>query len=104
MDAQREINAVRQGYLFDEREQPGRLAPEIGVAGGEAEDRGRESVVDRMVVVSGQADLLEIVHALNPAGRLTRRLYRGQQQCYEHGDDCYHDQQLDQCKTVRPET
>jgi hypothetical protein len=37
--------------------------------------------------VQRQADLLLIVAALHPAGRLPRRLYRRQQQRHKHADD-----------------
>ena len=45
-----------------------------------------------------QADLLEVVGALRPAGRLTRRLNRREQQGDQHGDDGDDDQKLDQSK------
>ena len=52
------------------------------------------------VVGEGQADLLEVVGALGPAGRLTRRLHRGQQQRDQDRDDGDDDQQLDQRETA----
>ena len=45
-----------------------------------------------------QADLLEVVHALVPPGRLACRLDRRQQQRHEDADDRDDDQQLDQGK------
>ena len=49
-----------------------------------------------LVVVQGQADLLQVVRALGAAGRLAGRLHGGQQQGDQDGDDGDHDQQLDQ--------
>ncbi len=53
-----------------------------------------------MVVVQGQAELLEVVRALRPPRGLAGRLDRGQQQRDENGDDCDDDEQLDQGKTL----
>ena len=62
-----------------------------------AQDAGRrEGPGDALVVVQRQADLLEVVRALDPAGRLAGRLDGGQQQGDQHGDDGDDDQQLDQ--------
>src|SRR5437867_1778529 len=47
-------------------------------------------------VVDAQADLLEVVAALDPPGRLATLLYGGQQQRHEDADDGDHDEQLDQ--------
>ena len=49
-----------------------------------------------MVVVEGQADLLEVVGALDPPRRLARRLHGRQEQRDQHRDDGDDDQQLDQ--------
>ena len=49
-----------------------------------------------MVVVDGQPELLEVVLAGGPGGRLADLLHRGQQQPDEHGDDGDDDQQFDQ--------
>ena len=49
-----------------------------------------------VVVVDGQADLLEVVRALHPVGGLADLLDRGQQQADQDGDDGDHHQQLDQ--------
>ena len=43
-----------------------------------------------------QADLLEVVRALGPTGRLAGRLDGGQEQGDQDGDDGDHHQQLDQ--------
>lgn len=51
-----------------------------------------------MVVVKSNAKLLEVVPALNPPGRFTSRLNRGQKQSDQDGDDRDHNQQLNQGK------
>ena len=60
-------------------------------------DLGRE---DRLVVLDRDAELDEVVDALDAAGGLACRLHRRQQQGNENGDDRDHDQQLDQRKSV----
>ena len=57
--------------------------------------------VGALVVGEGQAELLQVVGALNPAGGLARRLHGGQQQRDQHGDDGDDHQQLDQRETSR---
>ena len=52
-----------------------------------------------MVVVQGQADLLQVVDALGAAGGLARRLHGGQEQADQDGDDGDHHQQFDQRET-----
>ena len=47
-----------------------------------------------VIVVHRQADLLEVVDALGPAGRLAGRLHGRQEQGDQHGDDGDHHQQL----------
>lgn len=47
-----------------------------------------------MVVMHGQAELLQVVFALGPSGGLARLLDRWQQQCDQHGDNGNHHQQL----------
>ena len=49
-----------------------------------------------MVVVQGDADLLQVVRALGAAGRLAGGLDGGQEQGDQHGDDGDDDQKLDQ--------
>ena len=46
--------------------------------------------------MQGEADLLEVVDALRPAGGLAGRLHGGQQQGDEDRNDGDHDQELDQ--------
>ena len=45
-----------------------------------------------------QAELLEVVGALRPAGRLASRLDRGKQQRDQHRDDGDDDQEFNQCE------
>ena len=53
-----------------------------------------------VVVVDRQADLLEVVGALDAAGRLAGRLHGRQEQGDQHGDDRDDHQQLDQRETT----
>jgi hypothetical protein len=46
--------------------------------------------------VQGQRDLVHVVFALGPSGRLTGRLHRGQQQSDQDRDNRDHDQELNQ--------
>ena len=64
--------------------------------GGEVEAPGREPAVGAVVVVEGQADLLQVVLAAQPGGGLADLLHGGQEQADEHRDDGDHHQQLDQ--------
>ena len=56
----------------------------------------RERAVGTLVVVDGQADLPQVVHALGAGGGLAHLLDGGQEQADEDGDDGDHHQQLDQ--------
>ena len=53
---------------------------------------GRQAAHRAVVVVHGDADLLEVVDALGPPRGLARRLDRRQQQRDQHGDDGDDDQ------------
>ena len=57
---------------------------------------GREAADGVVVVVHGQADLLQVVDALRPAGGLPRRLDRREQEGDQDRDDGDDDEQLDQ--------
>ena len=52
-----------------------------------------------LVVVHRQADLLEVIGALNAAARLARRLHGRQEQGDQDRDDGDDHQQLDQCES-----
>ena len=58
-----------------------------------------EALVGRVVVVDGQADLLEVVLALQPGRGLADLLDGGEQQPDQDRDDGDHDEQLDQGET-----
>jgi hypothetical protein len=64
------------------------------------DSRGRKNLEDVVIVMDGQAKLLQIVLALHSSGRLSRRLYGRQQQRYENSNDRNDDQQLDQTKSM----
>src|SRR5262245_41350198 len=49
-----------------------------------------------VIIVGGQADLLEVVGALHPVGSLADLLYRRQQEADQDGDDGDDHQHLDQ--------
>jgi hypothetical protein len=61
-----------------------------------------ETHVRVVVILQGEAQLLEIVVALRAAGSFARGLNGGQQQRYEYADDGDHHQQLHQRKTKPP--
>jgi hypothetical protein len=52
-----------------------------------------------VMVLPGQADLLELIRALSASSRFARRLNGRQQQRDQNADDRNHDQQLDQSET-----
>ena len=108
------VQLVVQRHLVDLAQQRGRPVQRPGVEVqpwgpvGVAPDveapvvhQGREGAQLGHVVVHGQAQLLEIVLALGPPGRLAGRLHGRQQKCDENGDDGDDDQQLDQCEASR---
>src|SRR5262249_24646004 len=69
-----------------------------------AQGAGREAPVTALVVVKGEADLLEIVHALSPPGCLPCRLDRREEECDEGPDDGDDDQELDEGEAARTTT
>ena len=70
--------------------------PECSGRGGAGREARREVAVGGVVVVEAEADLLEVVQALRPGGRLADLLDGGQQEPDEDRDDRDHHQQLDQ--------
>src|SRR5262249_53109810 len=56
----------------------------------------RELVVRAVVVLGGEAELLEVVLAAHAVGGLADLLHRGQKQADQDRDDGNHHQQLDQ--------
>ena len=88
---------VEGGHLHDAGRHPtSRRAGRRPVFQGESR---REHPVGVMVIVQGDAQLLQIVSALGAASRFPGRLHSGQQQRDQDGDDRNHDQQLDQSKS-----
>src|SRR5207249_960327 len=86
---------VIEVLLFDERQQKlqrhadALLAVAVAVGGGTrkwAADGG-QLPVGVVTVVGGQAELLEVVGALDAGGGLAHLLHRRQQQADQHGDD-----------------
>src|SRR5262249_32890401 len=67
-----------------------------GGKGLAADPGGGEGAVAVVVVVDGQADLLEVVGALQACGGLADLLHRGEQQADEDRDDGDDHQQLGQ--------
>ncbi len=94
------MNAV-QPRLVEEDGAGSARAEGVGNRAGEVRRlaAGREGAVGTLVVVQGQADLLQVVDALRAAGRLRGRLDGGEQQGDQDGDDRDHHQQLDQGET-----
>ena len=68
-----------------------------GVTGAFAE---RQDEVDVVVVVQGEADLLEVIDALRSAGGLAGGLHGRQEQRDEHANDCDDHEQLDERKSA----
>ncbi len=60
----------------------------------------REDAVSRVVIVRGQAELLDVVDALRASCRFAGRLHGGQQQGDQHANDRNHDQKFDQRETT----
>ena len=59
-----------------------------------------QAVVCADVVVESEADLLEVVGALDAPGRFSRRLDGRQEQRDQHGDDGDDDEELDQSERI----
>jgi hypothetical protein len=59
-----------------------------------------EGVILIVIILCGQADLLEIVRTLDTPGGLACCLHGGQKQGDQHGDDRDHHQELDQCEAA----
>jgi hypothetical protein len=84
----------------------GRLIPIVGKLTASAQvdynaiDVARQPSGDIVIVMKGNAELLEIIAALGSPGRFPRRLHRGQQQRHEDADDGNYDQQFDKCKST----
>src|SRR5262249_12960862 len=80
--------------LLDVRQDVGR--PAVDPVRVRVVQRGREPTLGVVETVQGQAELLEVVAALQACGRLADLLDGGQEQADEDGYDRYHHQKLDQ--------
>src|SRR5262249_49584898 len=99
----RGLHLLPDRALLDVGQQEGEQADVLeGGAGGPGRVRVGAQIPRRqllevvVVVVGGQADLLEVVLALHPRRRVADLLDRGQEQADEEGNDGNHHQQLDQ--------
>jgi len=77
----------------------------VVVAGGVVgavgiEGAGREAAVRGVIVVGGQAGLLEVVLAFHSVGGFAHLLHRGEQQPNEDADDGNDDEQFDEGETA----
>ena len=98
---QNEIARVVKRRLFQVRKQealrtPGSPKRLLSVRGSIDLDLHRQHIGGRNVVVHGQPDLLHVVGALGPPGRLASRLDRRQQERDQYRDDGDDNQQFDQ--------
>ena len=74
------------------------LARQRAGIGGRRPHRCREEAARVVEVMQGEADLLQVVFALDAIGGLAHLLHGRQQQADEHGNDGNHHQQFDQSK------
>src|SRR5262249_33854757 len=98
-----QVHGVVDGGLLQVRRQVRQHAPgeEVRrrrrVGGVEVRHRARrQDAVDALVVVQGEAELLQVIGAAHACGGLAHLLHGGEQEADEDGDDRYHHQQLDQ--------
>ena len=97
-----------QRLLFNEGQDvvdpSARLTPVVSAVGvtrpAESPAAAWKSLGGTFVAQASEGKLLEVVGTLESPRRLAGRLHRRQQQRDKNADDCYHDQQLDQRKTV----
>src|SRR5262249_13856602 len=81
---------------------PSPARPGVCSVGPEVRDiAGREGAMRALVDVECEAELLEVVHALSPAGRLAGHLDGGQAQGDHEGDDAGEHEELDQRERTR---
>ncbi len=98
---EREVDGVVAGRLLQHREHLREAAVDQPEPGHPAADApGREGVMHIVVIVHGQGDLLEVVHALDPPRRLAGALDGGEQQRDQDRDDRDHHEQFDQREPV----
>jgi hypothetical protein len=87
-----------QVLLLDERQQAQQDAALVVAIFRHQRGRGqgRQVLVGVVVVVGGQAELLEVIGALRSRRGLAHLLHGGQEQRDQDGDDRDHHQQLDE--------
>src|SRR5262249_11092992 len=102
-----EVEGVVDVRLFEVRGQLRQPGPaeagrgQVRVPGGDnVRVAGGEVPPGVVVQVAGQAELVQVVAALDAAGRLAGLLHRRQQQSDEDGDDGDHHQEFDQGEGV----
>ena len=61
---------------------------------------GGERVESIVIVVQGQADLLEVVLTFNPVGCLSNALHSGKEKSHQDGDKSDHYEQFDERKAM----
>jgi hypothetical protein len=71
-----------------------------GVGERQSVSRRQGAVISVHVVVAGESDLLELVLALQPRGRVPHFLHGRQQQADQDGDDRDHHQKLDESEAA----
>jgi hypothetical protein len=82
-----EVGRVVDVGLLDESREAQSPVPPRGVLAADG-----QQAVDVVIVLHPQAKLFQVVDALAPPGRLASRLYGGQQQGDQDGDDRDHHQ------------
>ena len=108
-DADVEIQGVEERRLLEVVQHPSVRRPVIVVERRRADipveevrqGPRREAAIRLVVIVQRQADLLEVVGALESPCRLAGRLHRGEQQRDQHRDDRDGDQELNQGESTR---
>jgi hypothetical protein len=97
------VGALVDGALFDEVHEdrhPTMQRFDVAVRVRLAHVGRRELSGAALVVHEGDADLVQVIGALSPPRRFTRRLHGRQQKGDQHPDDGDDDQELDERKTV----
>ena len=89
--------------LLEIRQQVEKVGAKRAVRGGRIiPDAGRQMPMRVVIMVGGQAELLEVVGALDPAAASRTFCTAGSKQADQDGDDRDHDQQLDQREAAPP--
>ena len=97
-----EVDRIVECSLLGEAQDPGQtteavdMGPVVRRGLGAARRLIWRQPYGTLIVHRGETDLLQIVDALDPAGRLAGRLDGGQEQADQDSDDGDHDEELDQ--------